>query len=224
MPGTYKCQSDNNGDVGINGPCYAWKRSIDFNIIHTDILFTDMNLIPVRYEIIFTKIINDQKKFIHAVTPVKNQGACGSCWSFATTGVFESHYYIKTGLKIDFSEQHLVDCSWNQENQGCFGGLDVGSYSFIKNFGLATTSEYGKYRGEVSDYSYLKDKTSSRILNHAVLLVGYGTTNHGLDYWLIKNSWGTNWGDHGYIKISRKENLCGVMNQVTYPEFDVVGH
>ena len=51
---------------------------------------------------------------------------------------------------------------------------------------------------------------------HAVLAVGYGTEN-GKDYWLIKNSWSTWWGDEGYIKIARKGNICGVATSPSYP-------
>ena len=51
---------------------------------------------------------------------------------------------------------------------------------------------------------------------HAVLAVGYGTEN-GKDYWLIKNSWSTHWGDEGYIKIARKNNICGVATSPSYP-------
>ncbi|KAF6215879.1 hypothetical protein GE061_000214 [Apolygus lucorum] len=55
-------------------------------------------------------------------------------------------------------------------------------------------------------------------LDHAVLVVGYGTTESGEDYYMMKNSWGPNWGDHGYFKMRRNaNNLCGIANHAYYP-------
>ena len=59
------------------------------------------------------------------------------------------------------------------------------------------------------------DKCSSTNLDHSVLLVGYGVEK-GEPYWLIKNSWSTYWGDQGYIKLSQKDNNCGVTTQAVY--------
>jgi len=57
-------------------------------------------------------------------------------------------------------------------------------------------------------------------VNHAVLAVGYGTEN-GVDYWVIKNSWGAAWGDNGYFNMQRGVNMCGIQNCNSYP-MDVV--
>jgi len=54
-------------------------------------------------------------------------------------------------------------------------------------------------------------------VNHDVMLVGYGT-ELGVDYWVIKNSWGANWGDQGFFKIQRGVNMCGIKNCGSYPQ------
>jgi len=78
------------------------------------------------------------------VTDVKDQGQCGSCWAFSTTGSTESAYAIENNVApISLSEQELVDCSQAQGNQGCSGGLmDQGFEFIIANGGLCTENDY----------------------------------------------------------------------------------
>jgi len=201
------------------------------------------------------------------VTPVKNQGACGSCWAFSTTGSIESRAAIAGGGLISLSEQDLVDCS--KANNGCSGGLMDYAFEFvIGNGGLCTEADYA-YTGKdgtcktsctkhdpISSYVDVESSTealeqaiaagpvsiaieadqwafqlySSGVftgtcgtsLDHGVLAVGYGTMN-GQDYWRVKNSWGSGWGDEGYIYLCRNcdanegKGQCGILMSASYP-------
>ena len=76
-----------------------------------------------------------------AVTDVKDQGQCGSCWSFSTTGALEGAYQIKYGKLVSFSEQEFVDC--DKTDSGCEGGLMENAFQFaIKNGGICSEDDY----------------------------------------------------------------------------------
>jgi cathepsin L len=205
------------------------------------------------------------------VTPVKDQGQCGSCWSFSATGALEGQHFHKTGKLVSLSEQNLVDCAGSKYgNFGCNGGWPFQAYDYVKaNNGIDTEASYPyearndqcRYKsnsigatltgytkiapgsedrlqqavgtiGPVSiciDAShrsfqsyksgvYNEPACSSSQLDHAVLAVGYGSDPRGGDYWLVKNSWATTWGEQGYIRMSRnKNNQCGVATAPVYP-------
>jgi len=219
-----------------------------------------------------------------AVTPIKDQGQCGSCWAFSTTGSTESAWQIGSGSLKSLSEQQLVDCATATSN-GCQGGSMAGAIQYESGVDMATEASYpykaadgtcktsfttaipqggitgyksvGKVRchqrqacrfdtsvedlqsalmqqpvsiaiqaDQSSFQSYKSGILSSGCgtqLDHGVLAVGYGKDlareEFFQSYWLVKNSWGTSWGDAGYIKISSStSDTCGVLKQPVYPQ------
>jgi len=202
------------------------------------------------------------------VTPIKNQGHCGSCWAFSTTGSLEGQHFKKAGKLVSLSEQNLVDCSKREGNKGCKGGLMDKGFEYVKMNGGIDTEESYPYKGkdgicefkqadvgatltsfkdvrggeealaqavsEVGPISvamdaghqsfqlykkgiYKERACSSKRLDHGVLAVGYGSEGEK-DYWIVKNSWGTVWGQEGYFWLAKGENnMCGLATQPSYP-------
>uniref|UniRef100_A0A7S3J697 Uncharacterized protein n=1 Tax=Euplotes harpa TaxID=151035 RepID=A0A7S3J697_9SPIT len=93
------------------------------------------------------------------VSPVKNQGECGSCWTFSTTGAMESHYKLATGHEVLLSEQELVDCPDEKKYDchKCEGGLPSYAFNFIRDFGLEEENDY-PYRAKNATCHYDRSK------------------------------------------------------------------
>jgi C1A family cysteine protease len=201
-----------------------------------------------------------------AVTPIKNQGHCGSCWAFATVGALEGAHFLKSGELLSLSEQQLVDCS--EFDMGCHGGRPFLAYLYTGLYHLETEADY-PYRAEAGFFKCTYDKTKGKVgaksihgilsdspnqmkaaltlgpisvaihagqdafmhyqsgiitskdtichfkQDHAVLVVGHGTDENGLEYFIVKNSWGAAWGESGFVRVAVEDGVGAICINMT---------
>lgn len=205
-----------------------------------------------------------------AVNPVVNQGSCISCWAFSAAATVEGRYAIAHGKLYKFSEQQLVDCSKNDDNDGCNGGFMDFAFIYLFNHYFCLSSDY-PYKGVDGICKYddckrkgihavtghkavtpnqtkaLKEALNSgpvsvaveannsafknykggiinsdcgENLDHGVTAVGYGVDEKQGEYFIVRNSWGTTWGESGYFKIGTgnegKGGVCGILTDPSY--------
>jgi len=218
----------------------------------------------------------------NAVTPVKDQGDCGSCWAFSAVQTVESAYLLKhTSVSADnflLSEQEVVSC--DTSDAGCNGGDLPSAFEFIEWSGLTTEAAYpytsgsdgdsGSCKGfsplsgtKPSSYKYATPECYSSCnnqdegtlantmaevgpigicvnaakwqnynggimskrscgshrynrLDHCVQAVAFESIDTGSGYWIVKNSWTSDWGEDGYIYLQYGENTCGIADEALY--------
>lgn len=233
------------------------------------------------------------------LTPIKNQGTCGSCWAFSAVSVIESRYAIDNNVTATpLSVEQVLSCSapldhltskflgMAASSKGCDGGMPFLAFEYMSRVapnGIACDAEYPyvmatqvletqcqsvatskvtvRWQNGVSDYVPIasqseealmravyhgpvssnmdaegagfrnygggiydaKDcKSDGKDVNHAVVIVGYGETEQGDKYWVVRNTWGTMWGENGYIRIRRGDRLqefgpCNMYLYSSYP-------
>jgi len=200
-----------------------------------------------------------------AVTAVKDQEQCGSCWAFSATENIESVEIIAgkgTNQTINLSPQQIVDC--DTTDQGCNGGNTNSAFDYVISAGGLEDIQHYPYKGQdgtchfqaqyveakisgwkaatkfadenlmqqnlVSwsplsvcvDASKWQDYSSGvlsreqcglvNVLDHCVQLIGY-ETQAPTPYYIVRNSWNTDWGIEGYIWLGMKDNVCGIANE-----------
>ncbi|TDH74220.1 hypothetical protein CCR75_001457 [Bremia lactucae] len=234
------------------------------------------------------------------MTPIKNQGTCGSCWAFAGVAAVESRYAIENQVRASaLSVEQVLSCSgaldhiqskyddnMTSSSDGCLGGMAFLTYAFmerVKPHGIACERDYSyamatnesnlqclavfgakvvvSWTANVSDYQVVASNENALLqavthgpvtatldasgkgfrhygggiydamdcvndgneVNHAVVIVGFGETESGDKYWILRNTWGTMWGENGYMRIARgtKVGPVGPCNLYLYADYPV---
>lgn len=236
------------------GP-FADMTTEEFNEMYTGFVKSNITVPEVTPEGDFADDIDWRSK--NAITPIKNQGSCGSCWAFAATEAIESDAFIsgKYSLLV-LGPQQIVSC--DKGSKGCNGGDPATAYKYIQKNGMEKESDY-PYTAKDDSCKFNAAKVAVKIAGqakisggeaglltglaghptavchntggwqhyksgimtscgsgggHCTQMVGYASSG---DYWIVKNSWGSSWGNSGYLYLKKGSNLCGIANHAIYP-------
>lgn len=200
-----------------------------------------------------------------ALTPIKNQGQCGSCWAFSATEQLESDYFLKYGTLKELAPQQIVSC--DTAMNGCGGGNPISGWQYVNSYGGQDASKDYPYTSGLTQQtgtcSALKSDVTESVSStigyeissspadepnmlkqielspmsivadaelwqtyvsgvitassgcgttpdHAIQLTGYNAPGN---YWIVRNSWGTDWGENGYVYVAYGSNVCGITTQ-----------
>jgi len=197
------------------------------------------------------------------ITPVYNQGQCGSCWAFSATETIESYYALAGGSLTQLSMEQIVDC--DTSDSGCGGGFPTSAYQYVESAGgidsyssypytagggqagscqfassnvVTDVTNYESISGESGEYSQLSSSSGGPVsicvdasswqnyqggvltscgdnVDHCVQLTGYYNYGSSNAYWNVRNSWGADWGQNGYIWIAIGQDLCAIGDYAT---------
>jgi C1A family cysteine protease len=191
------------------------------------------------------------------MNPVRDQGQCGSCWSFAATAALEGRYAVKHGgAKVQTSEQQMVDCATGCH--GCQGGWSSVALKYVQSAGGAQSRSSYAYTGRQGTCKFNSGSVVAKVTavngvadgasalaggpiavyvqaqggfmsygggifngycgqyDHAVTAVGWGQSG-ATSYWIIRNSWGTGWGESGHIRVQINGNC-----KITFDSYPTV--
>jgi len=198
----------------------------------------------------------------NVVTPVYNQGQCGSCWAFSTTENIESMWALSGKTLTSLAVQQIVDC--DTSDGGCGGGNPPTAYQYVISAGgmepwgdypytgvngncafnsadVVETISSWTYVTQSSDETQMQNYlytngplsvcvdastwqyynggiimagTCGNSLDHCVMITGYGNQS-GTNFWWVRNSWGTDWGQAGYLQVQMGSDVCGIADECT---------
>jgi len=194
------------------------------------------------------------------LTPVYNQGQCGSCWAFSITENIESQWALAGNSLVSLSMQQVVSCDTSDD--GCNGGDPPTAYEYVISAGgLVPYSDYpytaetgscqvntGEIVAHIGSYTTISSESDAQTylvqngplsvcvdaeswqyytggiittssdcgtsLDHCVMITGYGTSE-STPFWYVRNSWGTDWGQSGYLQVESGADVCGIAQEIT---------